>query len=252
GDRVHEHKDVSLEKLRKVINETKDRGGNVIIPAFAIERVQEILYYLNQLVRDGDIPPLKTFVDSPMAADVTRVFTKSVDFYDEESLAILRQHQSLFDSSFLRMTKSVEDSKAINDVKEPVIIMAGSGMCTGGRIKHHLVKHISRPENTILFVGYQAFGTLGRQILEKPERVRILGETYPVKARIEVINGFSGHADKEELLEWIGHMSSKPEKVFIVHSEEKTAERFAETLRTEKGFEVIVPQYQQRVAIGDV
>ncbi len=245
GNRLHEQEGPSVEKLVRVINMTKERGGNVVIPSFAINRTQEILYYLSRMVDDNRIPHLMTFVDSPMAADITEIYEMFPDIVDEEAREVLRQDETLFDYPLLKMTKSAAESKAINHMKGSVIIIAGSGMCTGGRIKHHLAANIARPESTVLFVGYQAHGTLGRVILERPEEVRILGQTYPVRAAIEKINGFSAHADRDELMEWLTHIKEKPAKVFIVHSEKEVAHEFAALVKEKYIPDVTVPQYQE-------
>lgn len=245
GNRLHEQDGPSVEKLIRVINQTKERRGNVVIPSFAINRTQEILYYLSRAVEDNRIPHLMTFVDSPMAADVTEIYEMFPEIMDTEAKEVLRQDDTLFDYPLLKMTKSAAESKAINHMTGSVIIIAGSGMCTGGRIKHHLAANIGRPESTILFVGYQAAGTLGRIILERPEEVRILGQKYVVRASIEKINGFSAHADRDELMEWLTHIKEKPSKVFIVHSEKTVAHEFAALVREKYLPDVIVPRYQE-------
>jgi len=249
GNRLHEEKEPSLKKLQRIIVETKEAGGNIVIPTFAIERAQELLYDINKLLLENKIPHLLVFVNSPMAINVTEVFKEYPDYFDKEARALLKEDNSLFNFPLLKLTKSVAESKAINYIKGTSIIMAGSGMCTGGRIKHHLVRNITRPESTILFVGYQAQGTLGREILERPKNVRILGQTYPVRARIEKINGISAHADKDELLRWVSGFQKQPEKIFIVHGEKEVAAEFASTLRNKLKSEVIVPKYLQECSL---
>ena len=189
------------------------------------------------------IPELLTFVDSPMAVDVTEVYNMYPEDFDEEAKEILEKENSLFHFPLLKMAKSANESKAINHIKGSAIIIAGSGMCTGGRIKHHLVSNLSRPESTILFVGYQADGTLGRIILEKPKDVRLFGQNRSVCARIEKINGFSAHADKNELLKWVSGFKNPPEKIFIVHSEKNVAKEFSKTLKDQTKSDVIIPKY---------
>ncbi|MBU0533912.1 MAG: MBL fold metallo-hydrolase [Candidatus Omnitrophica bacterium] len=245
GDRLHEEKGPSVEKLQKIIVETVEKGGNIIIPTFAIERTQELLFHLSQLLREKKIPALPVFVDSPMAINVTEVFKNHVDYFDEETRNLINNGNSPFDFPSLKTTRSSEDSRKINDVKEPSIIMAGSGMCTGGRIKYHLLSNITRPESTILFVGYQARGTLGREILERPETVRILGAMHEVKARIEKINGFSAHADREELLKWISGFKKAPSKIFLIHGEEEVTASFASFLKEKITSEIIIPEYSK-------
>lgn len=245
GNRLHEDKEPATEKFRRIIIETQKRGGNIVIPTFAIERAQELLFYLSAFLRENKIPPITVFVDSPMAINVTEVFKNYPDYFDKETQKLIRQGKSPFDFPSLKTTRTHSESKIINDMKEPCIIMAGSGMCVGGRIKYHLVQNITKPESTILFVGYQAKGTLGREILERPEEVRILGSTYPVKARIEKINGFSAHADRDELLKWVGSFKEKPEKIFLVHGEEEVTKDFAYVLKDKIDSQIIAPEYLQ-------
>ncbi|MCM8803634.1 MAG: MBL fold metallo-hydrolase [Candidatus Omnitrophica bacterium] len=243
GDRIHEKREIAEEKLVDIINETNKKRGNIVIPTFAIERAQEILYYLKKLLLEDKIPHLLTFLDSPMAIEITEIFKKYLSYLDGEAEKLLKNKISPFDFPLLHLTKTVEESKMINHIKGSVIIMAGSGMCTGGRIKHHLIKNIEREESSILFVGYQAKGTLGREILEK-HNVRILGNFYNVRARIEKIDGFSGHADRDELLEWIYGFKKQPENIFLVHGEENVINTFSEILRERYSkSKIIIPSY---------
>jgi len=249
GDRLHDGGDDCLHKLKEVIVSTKERGGNIVIPTFAIGRTQELLYDLNCLLKEDQIPHLLTFVDSPMAIGITEIFEQYPEYFDEEAQELMVRYKDLFDFPLLKMTATSQESKGINHIRGTAIIMAGSGMCTGGRIKHHLVNNISRPESTILFVGYQALGTLGRTILERPTEVRILGQVRPVKARIAKINGFSAHADRDELIRWVAGIKQAPQKVFIVHSEKNVAAQFASLLREKLGSEIVVPKYKDEVVI---
>jgi metallo-beta-lactamase family protein len=249
GDRLHEDEESSRDRLEQVINSTHQKGGNIIIPSFAIGRTQELLYDLNQLLKEERIPPLMTFVDSPMAFEVTKISEQYADFFDSQAKEVLVHYQELFDFPLLKFTSSVKESKAINHLKGTVIVMAGSGMCTGGRIKHHLANNISRPESTILFVGYQAYGTLGREILEKPREVRILGMRHQVLASIEKINGLSAHADQRELLRWFTGFGQATKKVFIVHSEKPCAQKFVEALTENFTGEVVIPSYLEEYEI---
>ena len=243
GDRVHETEAEAGKELARVINETSGRGGNIVIPTFAIERAQELLFFLSGFLRDDIIPHLLVFVDSPMAINVTEVFKKYPEYFDAETRDMIKKGSSPFDFSMLKLTRSVDESKAINHIKGSSIIMAGSGMCTGGRIKHHLIANITRPESTVAFVGYQARGTLGRVIVEKADRVRILGKQYPVRASIENIGGFSAHADKNELLRWVEGFKKPPGKIFVIHGEEEAAANFASILERKKTSEIVVPAY---------
>ncbi len=249
GDRIHPPETDKEALLAEIINRTHEAGGNVVIPSFSVERAQELLYHLNRLLAADAIPHLMTFVDSPMAIKVTEVFENHPELYDREMQAMVRQNGSPFQFRGLKMCRTVDESKAINHIRGTVLVIAGSGMCTGGRIKHHLVQNIRRPESTILFVGYQAVGTLGRLILDGRPEVRILGQMLPVRARIERIHGFSGHADRDELVEWVSGLRKDPQQVFVVHGEADTAEAFAEHLRQTKRWRVSVPGYQDQAVL---
>jgi metallo-beta-lactamase family protein len=243
GDRDHDNPQGIENKLSKVINEAVKAGGNVIIPTFAIERAQEILYYFSSLARAKRIPYILTFLDSPMAVEVTKVFEQSKKYFDRETIELFKDGQSPFDFPGLKLVESVEGSKAINLIKGSTIIMAGSGMITGGRIKHHLVREITRPESTLLFVGYQGVGTLGRQILDGTSPVRILGESYPVRIKIENVDGLSAHADMSDLQRWLDNFKSPPKHVFLTHGEEGSILSLENYLNSKGGWEVTAPVY---------
>ena len=249
GDRVHEDTENIKKLIGQVINSTKKAGGNIIIPSFALERSQEVLYYINELRLANKIPQLKVFLDSPMASRVTKVFQNHPELFDKEMTEFVKRHKSPFDLPGLEMAGTAEESKAINHIKGTVIVIAGSGMCTGGRVKHHLVNNISRPENTIMFVGYQAIGTLGRSIVDGAEEVRILGEKHKVKAKIVRIHGFSAHADRNELLEWLKELEAPPRGVFVVHGETESALSFGNYIRKQTGWEVTVPAYEDKIVL---
>jgi metallo-beta-lactamase family protein len=247
GDRLLEPPQDAANQLAEAINTTVKRGGNVVIPSFALERSQELLYYLNKFRLEGRIPHLMVFVDSPMAVEVTGVFERHPELFDQEMKELLRQQKSPFDFPGLNLTGTVEESKAINHIGGSVIIIAGSGMCTGGRIKHHLVNNISREESTVVFVGYQAAGTLGRQIVDGAKRVRILGQYYPIKAGITQLNGFSAHADRDGLVRWLSSLRKPPRRVFVTHGELDASQHLAGLIRSRRGWEAIVPSYQEQV-----
>ena len=249
GDRVHEETKNIKEKITEIINSTKKLKGNIIVPSFALERAQEVMYYINELLIEDAIPHLMVFLDSPMAAGITKVFQKHHELYDKEMTALVENHGSPFNFPGLKITGTSAESKAINHIKGTIIVIAGSGMCTGGRIKHHLVNNITRPESTIMFVGYQATGTLGRRIVDGEEEVRILGQQYPVKARVERIHGFSAHADKEELLQWLSSLNKPPKKLFIVHGEAESSKRFADFITEKTNWQVVVPAYKDEVIL---
>jgi metallo-beta-lactamase family protein len=243
GDRSLERPEDAANHLAEVINITAKRGGNIVIPSFALERSQEVLYYLNTFLLKGRIPHLTVFVDSPMAVSVTGVFEHHPELFDEEMKGLLRQGKSPFDFPGLNLVRTTDESKAINHTAGSNIIIAGSGMCTGGRIKHHLVNNISREGSTILFVGYQATGTLGRQIVDGAKTARILGQYYPVRARIAQIHGFSAHADRDELFRWLSGLKKAPKHVFVTHGESEVAKSFGNFLRKKTGWDISIPDY---------
>ncbi len=243
GDRNHEDYGCAEGLLRDVIIETVNAGGNILIPTFAIERAQEVMYCLSRLARKDQIPYLMMFLDSPMAVDITSVFERYKTFLDDEARSLFERGESPFSFPGLRLVHSVAQSKAINSIRGSCVIMAGSGMCTGGRIKHHLVQNIHRKESTVLFVGYQANGTLGRLILDGRPEVRIHGQMYPVKAKIRQIQGFSAHADRNALLKWVGSFQSSPKRLFITHGEKRAAFSLAEGIKAKFDWPVSVPEY---------
>jgi metallo-beta-lactamase family protein len=249
GDRLLEPAEVSASKLADVINTTVKAGGNIVIPSFALERSQEMLYYLDKFLIEDRIPHLMVFFDSPMALSITAVFEHHPELFDEEMVKLMHQKESPFDFRGLNLVRTADESKAINRIKGTVIIIAGSGMCTGGRIKHHLVTNISRKESTILFVGYQAVGTLGREIVDGAKKVRILGQKYPVRARVVQLNGFSAHADRNQLLKWLSSLRKPPRCLFVTHGEPNTSHNFASLVRDKTGWQVAVPEYHDEVLL---
>lgn len=250
GDRLHEGTEDTEKILADVINSTRKRGGNIIIPTFAFERAQEVLYYLNKLLLEARIPHLLVFLDSPMATSITEVFERHQDMLDEEMNELIRRRKSPFDFTGLKITRTADESKVINNISGTSIIIAGSGMCTGGRVKHHLVRNISRSESTVLFVGYQAQGTLGRQIVDGLKEVRILGETHKVQARIVQMSGFSAHADRDELFRWLSGLRRSPRQVFVTHGEPEAAQQFARFLGEKTGWKITLPGYKDEVVLN--
>ncbi len=247
GNRVHQEELDSKEKIGKIVRETIERKGNVIVPSFALERSQELLYFINELRLENKIPFFKIFLDSPMASRITKVFKKHPELYDKEMRKHVRLNHSPFEIEGLSMAGSSDESKAINYITEPIMIIAGSGMCTGGRIKHHLINNITDEKNTIMFVGYQAVGTLGRLIVDGASEVRILGERWHVNANIERVHGFSAHADRNELLAWLKNLKESPRKVFVIHGESESAISFGDYVRQQTGWDVEVPEYGDEV-----
>ena len=246
GDREHQGTREIGSDLEEIIKGAFAAGGNIIVPSFALQRTQEILYYLNNLRLHGRIPDLKVYLDSPMAIKITEVFKRHSELFDRDMTELLRENHSPFDFPGLKMVETVEESKALNDIKGTVMIIAGSGMCTGGRIKHHLINNLSRPECTIVFVGYQAEGTPGRQILDGARSVRIHGQPWPVRARITQVQGFSAHADRHDLLRWLSSLSANPKRIFVTHGEAQAAEHFSRYLHEKTGCETVVPTYNSR------
>ena len=247
GDRDHLDGQPVSEELHRIVSETIGRGGNVVIPTFAIERAQELVYHLGELCAGGQIPRIPIYLDSPMAVSVTEVFRRHHGLYNQDFAERIDRGEDPFDYPNFHMVRKVEQSKAINRANPPAIIMAGSGMCTGGRIKHHLRHNLGREENTILFCGYQAHGTLGRQILEGKPTVRIHGKQWPVRARIERIYGMSAHGDQADLIRWAGTFEPPPGDLFLTHGEEEAAEALAAKLGAVKGMRVQIPEYKAEI-----
>ncbi len=243
GDRLHKAIAPSVEELYDAVNETFRRGGNVIIPTFALERAQELLYYLREGSEQGRIPrSAQVFLDSPMAISATSIFQHHPDCYDTDISQALHQGHDLFHLPGLHFVRETAESAALNRIGGGAIIMAGSGMCTGGRIRHHLRHNLWRSESSVVFVGFAAAGTLARLIIDGVKHVRIFGEDIPVRARIHTINGFSAHADQAELLAWHKQLGS-PEKTFLVHGEPDTMRQFSLQLHDTN---VIMPELHQR------
>ena len=238
GDRLHKSMEESVNELAEAVRTTFSRGGNVIIPSFAVGRTQDILYILNRLVGQKRLGPIEIYVDSPLAEEATKIYLAHPEMYDEEALRMLKERRT--NGLKLHFTESVADSQKINSIRSGALIIAGSGMCEGGRIQHHLKHNLWRQECSVVFVGFQAEGTLGREIVEGAKKVPVLGEPIAVRSRIYTINGFSAHADRKELMEWIGGFGNKPE-VFIVHGEEAVALDFSETVGQKLGLITHVP-----------
>jgi metallo-beta-lactamase family protein len=228
GDRLHADEGAVLDKLADIVSRTAARGGKIIAPAFAVGRTQQIVLLLNQLMRDRRIPSIPVFVDSPLAVNVTEVFRKHRDLFDDETRAMLNADidSDVFGFSRLRYIRDVADSKALNDLRGPMMVISASGMAEAGRIIHHLRNAIGDPRNTILITGFQAEHTLGRKILEKWEEVPIFGEPMRLRAEVAKINELSGHADQRELLNWMKPLVSSLKQVFLVHGEPRQQDAF--------------------------
>jgi metallo-beta-lactamase family protein len=246
GDRLHPPADENERMLAEAIQRTVQRGGRVMVPAFAVGRAQELVATLHRMIGDRRVPDVPIFVDSPMAKQATQVFVRHPESFDDETR---RQFQKEDGAPFgfrrLRYVASPDESRALNDRTDPCIIIAASGMCEGGRILHHLRHGIGNPKDTVLFVGFQAQGTLGRRIRDGAEEVRIFGEPYHVRAEVVALDGFSAHADQSELVSWVSRLDPTPRRIFLVHGELEPAEVLAGRLRERVGAEVFVPEKGQ-------
>jgi metallo-beta-lactamase family protein len=248
GDRMHRPMESIQDRLADVVNRTCPKGGCVVIPSFAVERTQELLYRLHELLDAKRIPRVPVFLDSPMASSVTEVFRRHPELFDDDVRDMLVRGVHPCDFPGLRLCRSAEESEAAGNARGAIII-AGSGMCTGGRIKRHIANHIGREASAILFVGYQASGTLGRQILDGAPEVRVSGEMYAVKAQVTKINGFSAHADQSELMGWLRTATRAPRRVIVTHGEPDTAVTFGAEVGRQLGWETAVPGYGETVAL---
>ena len=245
-ERKHEIYDKETS-LAEIINDTMDRGGNLIIPSFAVGRTQTMLYYLFKLWKAGRIDDTAIVVDSPLAVEATRIFAKNVHYFDEEAIDYLKKHNKLPEMPQLRMCESAEESKALNSDVGSKIILSASGMADAGRVLHHLKHNLWRPESTILFVGYQAEGSLGRRLLDGAKQVKVMGEEISVKARIVNMDGFSAHADYLQIEEWLQHLTmNNAQQVFVVHGEATAAKAIKEMVLDEFGWNAYIPYYADR------
>ena len=245
GNRLHEPYDKE-EKLASIINASVARGGNIIIPAFAVGRTQTMLYYLSNLLKSGKIPDMPVIIDSPLAISATDIFLHNTQDYDSEAVDMIQQErENPLLMPQLRFTKTADESRALNDMKDPAIIISASGMCDAGRILHHLKHNLWRPEANVLFIGYQAQGSLGRRLVEGAKKVKILGEEISVKATIHNLEGFSAHADQQQLLTWLSNFKTKVANIFLVHGESEASEAFAGIIKEKLAVSTYIP------SIGD-
>lgn len=242
GDRDHNDRSDLGKRLIEIVLETIERGGNIIIPAFAIGRTQEILFELNPYAEAGRLKGVKCFVDSPLAISAGEIYSRHPECFDAETIGMLKKGDQPLEFPGIRYTRKRDESKAINSLKEPHIVVSANGMATGGRVLHHLIHNLERPESTILIVGYQADGTLGRRLLDGAKNVSIMGRQLDVRARIESLDGFSAHAGKSEILEWLRAFEKFPGQVFLNHGEPDATRALAETIKQEFEADVIVPK----------
>jgi len=245
GDRSHDVPPDYATALAEVIQRTFDRGGNVVIPSFAVGRTQEMLYFIRQIKQDGLVKNhdgFEVWVDSPLAIEATNIFREHMwSDFDDEAVELIQKGINPIGFHGLKTSVTSDDSRAINEDVKPKVILSASGMCDAGRIKHHLKHNLWRPESTILFVGYQAVGTLGRNLLEGATNVKLFGEEIEVKAEICRLPGISGHADNQGLMKWISHFKKKPQKVFVVHGEDSVCDIFCNRLQDELGLDAYAP-----------
>ena len=245
GDRSHDRTHEHIGELARILQETLDRGGNLVIPAFAVGRTQEILYFMRKIKEEHLITGHDNFdvyVDSPLAVEATHVFTKNImECFDEEAMELVEKGINPISFPGLKLSITSEDSKNINFDMTPKVIISAAGMCDAGRIRHHLKHNLWRPECTVLFAGYQAIGTLGRSLIDGAQVVKLFGETIDVEAHIEKLEGISGHADKEGLITWLQAFKKKPDHVFLVHGDDAVCTSFANHLRAEYGYETDAP-----------
>lgn len=252
GGRIHENLEVRKEVLEDMIEDTVKKGGVFMIPAFALERTQEMIYELNELVEHGRVPRTPVFIDSPLAIKLTAIYQKySADqtYFNADAIQQIARGDAIFNFPGLTTTLTTEESKHINEVPAPKIIIAGSGMSNAGRILHHEARYLSDQKNTILIVGYQAHGSLGRELLDKKPSVRIFGEDIPVRCRVKAIGGYSAHADQPQLLQWIAPMKESVKKLFIVQGEEDQAKALMQKVRDELAVNATIPSPGETVVI---
>ena len=248
GDRLHRSTEESKQELLEAIKYSVSQGEKIMIPAFAVERTQEIIYLLAEFHRAGLLPDIPVYLDSPLAIKATRIFRRNKKYYDEEARALVDQGHDPFNLPNLKFTESTEDSIAINKYQNSAIVIAGNGMCTAGRIKHHFKHNLWRKGASLVIVGFQAAGTTGRRIVDGAKSIRVFGEPVAVRAKVYTIGGFSAHADQKDLLGWVSHFRSQP-KVFAVHGEKEASESLAQKIREQFGLEVHVPQWKEKLSL---
>ena len=251
GDRLHDPIQDMKKAVREVVADTVNKGGKIIVPSFSLGRTQELVYLLHELFNEGALPEIPIFIDSPLSVNVTEVFRLHPECFDEETRKeFLSNHQDPFGFYRLRYIRNVEESKELNSFDKPCIIISASGMCEAGRILHHLANNIPDPKNTVLIVGFMAENTLGRRLVERRPVVKIFGEEVPLRAKVVAMNGFSAHADKNELLEYFnGLKKDRLQHVFVVHGEESQAEALAEAIRETGITQVTVPSRGDKIEI---
>jgi metallo-beta-lactamase family protein len=246
GNRLHKGRKDTYDEFKTILLDAINKNGNIIIPAFAVERTQEIIFILNKLFKNGEIPPIPVYIDSPLAISATEIFRENKQCFDEEMIKIIMSGENPLDFPNLKFTRSSNESKLLQNEKGAIIISA-SGMCNAGRIQYHLQNNLYKPEASIIFVGYQAEGTLGRRIVDGAKQVKIYGEDIAVKAQVHTLGGFSAHADKDGLLNWLRTNNNPNAKVFVVHGEEVSSKFFEELVQSELGLNSYTPKWGEIV-----
>lgn len=249
GDRVHENVEKRKDVLEDIIEETVNRGGVIMIPAFATERTQELLFELNELVENGRIKRVPIFVDSPLAIKITEIYRRHKDFYDQEAKRLIGKGDDVFSFPGLKFTRTVDESKAIANVQGPKIIIAGSGMSNGGRIIHHEKHYLPDVNSTLLVIGYQVKGSLGRKLVDGEKEVTILGERIHVRARIASIGGYSAHSDQKQLLQWLSPMRHTAKKVFVVQGDTEAADALSQLIKDQIAMEACHPEMNEEFVL---
>ncbi len=252
GNRLHEDLEIRKDILEDAIEEIVKAGGTLMIPAFAMERTQDLLYEMNELTENNRIPRAPVFIDSPLAIKLTAIYKKysqDPDYFDKESLALMRKGDAIFDFPGLKLTLTTEQSKEINNVKGPKVIIAGSGMSQGGRILHHEMRYLSDPKSMILFIGYQARGSLGRRIMDGEKSVNIFGEEVAVNCKVKTISGYSAHADRKKLMDWLRPRTASLKKVFVMQGEEDQSIPLANKIKDEMAIDAEVPLMGEEIML---
>jgi metallo-beta-lactamase family protein len=250
GGRFHEPQGAVKDHLADVINRTAGRGGKIIVPAFAVGRAQQLVLLLHELSNEGRVPKIPMFVDSPLAVDVTKVFRDHPECFDEETLKYLNNGDDPFGFKRLTFIHEASESKKLNDLHRPCVIISPSGMCEAGRILHHLRNNIEDPRNTILITGFQAENTLGRKLVEKWPEVKIFGELMSRRAEVDSLQALSAHADQSELLDWMKPLAGSLKKVFLVHGETEAANTLQAAIQKQYGVEVVIPGWGETFDLG--
>jgi metallo-beta-lactamase family protein len=249
GDRDHKPLQETIDEAIGIIREALHSKGKILVPSFAIGRTQDILYFIEQAFRKGGLPRFPIYIDSPMAIEATRIYMSHPELFDEEMNEFIASGEMERDKGYVRPTPSAEESKHLNDVAGPCMIIAGSGMCNAGRIKHHLRHNLWKPETSVLIVGYQAEGTLGRKLVDGNKSVNIFGERISVRAKIHKLGGFSAHAGQTDLLKWFNALAPDRPRVILTHGEEKARIPLAEIIRHRYGLQPYLPQYGNTIEI---